>query len=320
MSRPVRHTQPDGKLGPPMTPRPRTIKKRHKGVGLAVVALIGYGVWAANRPTHHTTSTRDQSDLQVVAAASSVPVGGKGVVDIRLRNNGPDDLDHNITFTVSTSSQLVITGAGSVDENDSTPFRLDESCTRQPHGTLMTCTWFVEIPASGQNVWHVPVRVAAAAAPGTALRLNVRAVGNTTYTDPNTSNNLNVKYSVVARRAGTAPPRTTPPRTTPPRTTPPRTTPPTTRPPSSTPSPVPTRTGVAPVQPSSTKSPTSAGKRIRNAARDAVAPVTIGLIVLLGLVLLIVVTLVFVARRQRRLPLDYVPPRRDKSHGGGLSG
>jgi hypothetical protein len=42
--------------------------------------------------------------------------------------------------------------------------------------------------------------------------------------------------------------------------------------------------------------------------------VTIVAAAVVGLALLIVIALIFVARRQRRLPLNYVPPTRTRGH------
>jgi hypothetical protein len=297
VSTPVRRRLPDGEMGPTPRPRPR-IKKRNHGVGIVLLAIIGFGVYASNRHPHHAPSiTTDESDLTIVSAPVTVAPGASGAVAIRLGNDGPDDLDHNVTFTIVTGPQLTITGAGTVIDNHyDRPFFPRQDCKIRTGGHAMSCTPFLYVSVGRQVVWRVPVRVAPGTSTNAALRLTVSAVGSTLYTDPDKTNNRNIGYPVLAGRPGPRPSTSAHPSTSPPSS--PRT------------SSVPTRTAGTTAAPSSTKSPTSTGKRIRNAARSAVGPVTIALSILVGVVLLIVLALVFVARRQRRAPLNYIPPPR----------
>jgi len=240
----------------------------------------------------------------IVPATLTVPAGGAGVIAIRLTNLGPDELDHTVTFTFTTSPGLAITGAGTIDEGGKVPFNPTHDCTLQPNGTLLTCQWFVDIYTARHDTWHLPVRVVAGTTPGTAMSVRVTAVGNSLYTDPNKANNSRVGLPVIASRGGKTPPTspTSPPTVAshPPST--PRTSPS---------QPIPSRTEPAP-RPTSTTSHKPVGTRIRDDARKAVAPVTIVLAAIVGLALLIVALLIQVARRQRKLPLNYIPPARTK--------
>lgn len=295
-----------------------------------LVLIIGISTYLSHRHTHSPSVTHDKSDLRLVPASRSIPAGGTGNVSILLTNGGPDDLDHNVTFTVTTSDRLVITAPGAVQDNGvDGRFYPAEDCTITAGGRQMRCESYVTVSVGRQVVWNVPVRVEAGTPPGTAETLSVSAVGNSLYTDSNTGNNSHVAYSVVAGRpGGSAPGGPTSPSTSPTAptspgaptspstsTSPAAPTSPTARPstPTVTRSSVPGGTVTAPTRPTSTKSHTPAGTRIRNAARDAVAPVSIVVAIVLGLAVLIVIALAFVARRQRRLPLDYIPPRRGKT-------
>lgn len=283
---------------------------------------IGFGIYSATRSSHHHySSPRDKSDLIVVPASGTVPAGGSGVVAQRLDNTGPDDLDHTVTFTFTTSAGLTITGPGSIDDGSRSPYKPTDDCTLNPSRTGMTCDLFVTLDQGRHDIWRIPVRVATGVAPGTALQFSASAVSkySSLYVDPNKANNTQVRYTVHVSKRGSAPPPVTPSRPSSPTVRPSHPSSPVapspTRPSSSRPS-VPGGTVTAPAQPrpTSTKSHTSAGKRIRNAARDAVGPVTIVAAVVVGLALLIVISLIFVARRQRRLPLNYVPPTRNRGH------
>ena len=316
MSTPVRPTTQVR----PTRPTPKRKKRRGIGIFIFVAVWIAFGIYSATRSSHHHySSPRDKSDLIVVPASGTVPAGGSGVLALRLDNTGPDDLDHTVTFTFTTSAGLTMTDHGRIDEGDRVPFNPAHDCTLDPRGTRMTCDWFVEIDQSRHDTWRIPVRVASGVAPGTALRLDITAVGNSLYTDPNKANNTHVGYTVHVSKRGSAPPPVTPSRPSSPTVRPSHPSSPVapspTRPSSGRPS-VPGGTVTAPVQPrpTSTKSHTSAAKRIRNAARDAVGPVTIVAAAVVGLALLIVISLVFMARRQRRLPLNHVPPTRNKGH------
>jgi hypothetical protein len=306
VSTPVRPERPTAEVRPPSGPRPRATRKKKGGrrLGLTIGLLIILAIYLPrlNSHTHHAPSPKDRSDLMIVPASTTVPAGGAGVIAIRLTNLGPDELDHTVTFTFTTSPGLTITGAGTIDEGGKVPFNPSHDCTLQPNGTLLTCQWFVDIYAARHDTWHLPVRVVAGTTPGTALRLNVTAVGNSLYTDPNKANNSRVGLPVIASRGGKTPPtsRPTVAASHPPST--PRT---------SASQPVPSRTESAP-RPTSTASHKPVGTRIRDNARKAVAPITIVLVAIVGLALLIVALLILVARRQRKLPLDYIPPPRHK--------
>ena len=139
-----------------------------------------------------------------------------------------------------------------------------------------------------QVVWNVPVRVAAGTPADTSETLTVTAVGYSTYTDPSTRNNSDIAYTVVAGQPGTHGPVTS--------TAP------------SSPEPPPTSSA-----PSSTvTAPTSTGSHIpaSKRTRDALGPVSVVVGIVLGLALLIVIALALVARRQRKQPVSYIPPRR----------
>jgi hypothetical protein len=279
------------------------------------VIWIGFGVYSATRSHHHYTSAADRSDLVVAPASVTVPAGGRGVVALRLTNNGPDDLDHTLTYTFTTSAGLTITGAGSIDEGDGVPLKPTDDCTLNPSRTGMSCDVFMNVGRGQHYVWRIPVRVASDIAPGTALQLGTTAVSkySSLLVDPNKANNTRIGYAVHVSKRGSKPPvKPTHPSSPPVKphpTSPSRPAP--THPSSGQPS-VPGGTVSAPAQPRT--SHTSAGKRIRNAARDAVGPATIVAAAVVGLALLIYIWLVVVARRQRRLPLNYVPRRPDKRH------
>ena len=284
------------------------------------VIWIGFGIYSATRNSHHHyTSTADRSDLMVVPASVTVPAGGRGVVALRLTNNGPDDLDHTVTYTFTTSAGLTITGAGSIDEGTKFPYAPKEDCTLNAGGTGMSCDVILDLAQGRHDIWRIPVHVASDVAPGTALQLGTTAVSkySSLLVDPNKANNTRISYAVHVSKRGSKPPvaPSRPTHPSPPAhpTSPARPAP--THPSSGRPS-VPGGTVTAPAQPrpTSTTSHTSAGKRIRNAARDAVGPVTIVAAAIVGLALLIYISLILVARRQRRLPLNYVPPRQDKRH------
>jgi hypothetical protein len=174
----------------------------------------------------------------------------------------------------------------------------------------MSCDVFLNLDRGRHDTWQIPVRVASDVAPGTALQLSSTAVSkySSLLVDPNKANNTRIGYAVQVSKRGSKPPISPVRPTSPSRPVP-------THPSSGRPS-VPRGTVTAPAQPrpSSTTSHTSAGKRIRNAARHAVGPVTIVAAAVIGLALLIYIWLIFVARRQRRLPLNYVPPQRNKRH------
>jgi hypothetical protein len=285
------------------------------------VIWIGFGVYSATRSHHHYTSAADRSDLVVAPASVTVPAGGRGVVALRLTNNGPDDLDHTVTYTFTTSAGLAITGPGSIDEGDGVPLRLTDDCTLSAGGTGMSCDVFLNLDRGRHDTWRIPVRVASDVVPGTALQLSTTAVSkySSLLVDPNKANNTRIGYAVQVSKPSSKPPvhPSSPPAhsTSPPARPSSPVAPSPTHPSSGRPS-VPRGTVTAPAQPrpSSTTSHTSAGKRIRNAARDAVGPVTIVAAAVVGLALLIYIWLIFVARRQRRLPLNYVPPQRNKRH------
>lgn len=297
---------------PPTRPtRPARRRKKGRGIGVFVfVAVwIGIGIYSSTQKSHHHHSSLadDRSDLIVRPAPSTVAAGHDGAVALRLDNAGPDDLDHNVTFTITAGSGLTITGAGRVTEHGHYSFTPDD-CEPLAGGTTMSCRWFVDIPRGSYNVWKIPVHVASGTAPGATLRLGVDAVGNTLYTDPDTSNNTGIRYPVHVSKTG----RTPPPSSVAPSSVAPS---------ASTAPSVPSSTATAaqppstrPAKPTSTKPHTSVGKRVNDAARDAVGPVIIVAAAVVGLVLLIVIALAVVARRQRRLPLNYVPPRRDRGH------
>jgi hypothetical protein len=313
--RPTTHARP--------TP-PATRRKKGRGIGIFLfiaVIWIGFGIYSATRNSHHGSSTADRSDLVVAPSSVTVPAGGRGVVALRLTNNGPDDLDHTVVYTFTTSAGLTITGPGSIDEGDGIPYVPKGDCTLNTGGAGMSCDMFLDLAKGRHDIWRIPVRVASDVAPGTARQLSTTAVSkySSLLVDPNKANNTRISYAVHVSKRGSKPPVTpthpsspvkphpTSPSAHP--TSPSRAAP--THPSSGRPS-VPGGTVPAPAQPRT--SHTSAGKQIRNGARDAVRPVTIAAAAVVGLALLIYVSLIVVARRQRRLPLDYVPPRQDKRH------
>ena len=309
VSTPVRRP-PDGPPSPPPAaapPRTRRLKKRHH-TGLIVLALIiGFGIYASNRHTYHPPSvTHDHSDLSLVPGTVSIPAGGAGNVSLRLANSGPDDLDHNVTFTITTSDRLALTAPGEVVDNGVDDRFFPDGDCRISSPRLMRCESFVTVSVGRQVVWNVPVRVAVGTPPGSSETLTVTAVGNTLYTDSNTHNNSDIAYPVVVGRPG-AHGSVTP--TTSPSTRPTSPVAPTSPTPTATPSSVPHGT-VTSARTTSAKPHTPASKRIRNAARDAVGPVSIVVAIVVGLALLVVIALALVARRQRRHPIDYIPPRR----------
>lgn len=309
VSAPVRRP-PDGAPNLPShpgsaaPPRTRRLKKRHH-TGLIVVALIiGFSIYASNRSHHYhpTPVQQDKSDLSVVPAAVSIRPGGTGNVSIRLANTGPDDLDHNVTFTITTSDRLALTGPGEVLENGVDDRFFPDSDCKISSPRLMRCESFVTVSVGRQVVWTVPVRVALGTPTGTSESLTVTAVGNTLYTDPNTGNNRDIAYPVSVGRPGAhGSGRPTEP------SGPVASTPPPSPTPTATPPSVPGRT----VGGSATKPHTPASKSIRNAARDALVRVSIVVAIVLGLALLIVIALAFVARQQRKQPLNYMPPPRE---------
>lgn len=118
----------------------------------------------------------------------------------------------------------------------------------------------------------------------------MKAVGTSLYADSDTRNNRDIAYPVVGGRpVAHGPGRPTAPSSP--------------APPSATPS------SSVPSSTVTTSHP-PAGQRIGNAARDAVGPVSIVVGIVLGLALLIVIALALVARRQRKQPVSYIPPRR----------
>jgi len=277
------------------------------------VIWIGFGIYSATRNSHHT-GTADRSDLVIALASVTVPAGGAGVVALRLTNNGPDDLDHTVTFTFTSTAGLTITNAGSIDEGDRVPLSPTDECTLPAGGTGLACDVFLNLDRGRHDIWRIPVRVASDVAPGTTLQLSTTAVSkySTLLVDPTKANNTRISYAVHVSKRGSKPPVTpTHPSSTHPSSTPPSRPAPA-HPSSGRPS-VPGRTVSAPAQPR-TSSHTSAGKRIRNAARDAAGPATIVAAAVVGSALLIYISLIVVARRQRRLPLNYVPPQRNKRH------
>ncbi len=271
------------------------MKPRQVIVGLLVVFVVALALYNKN-----SKKSSDQSDLLVVPSSATIPPGHNGVIDVRLTNAGPEPMSNTVTFTLTADPHLVIRGVGQVSALEpDLPFSPDTACTVQNSGEAMTCHANVSLHVDRHLLWRIPVRVAKDAPATAPLELTVTADGNSNYSDPHKANNTTIGFMVnpAASRATPAPtPKPSP----------------TSRPPSSphsSPTAQPTGSSAAPV---GTAPATQAAKKIQNTAQKALAPITIAICLLAVLAALMVGLLVLVARRQQRVPLDYIAPRRDK--------
>jgi hypothetical protein len=277
------------------------VKPRQLGLVLAVVFVVVIAIY--NGSKRHTSQT-DQSDLTIAASSATITPGQRGEIDVRVGNSGPDAMHHTVTFTVTAGPHLAITGGGQVAaQQPDVPFFPDTDCELRKDGRVMTCVAYVSLGVSHHLRWQVPVRVAAGAPATATLRLTVNAAGNSLYTDPHGANNTAIGFAVHAGPPGSEPTTGRAPSSH---------APPSSHPPSSS-NPLPAPSSGHPSGAPSTTSTTGA-KKIQNAATKALVPVTIALWLVVGFVAMIVGALVLVSRRQQEAPLDYIPPRREKSH------
>ncbi len=274
-------------------------------IGLFLIAVALYA---------GTKRHGDQSDLSVATSSAAIPPGHSGTIAVRVINFGPDGMQHSVTFTVTAGQHLTIAGPGSVaaQSPDTPP---DMGCRMEDSGQTMTCDGVVSLSVKKHLTWWIPVRVAADTPAKAPLHLTVSAVGSSKYTDPEASNNTTVGFTVVAGPRGSRPvgshPTTASPSTHPPssaHSSHPAST--SSHPGTSTP----TGTQASGTQASGSASSSTGAKKIQGAADKALAPITIALWLLVGLVAIVIGALVFVARRQQQVPLDYIAPRRDKLH------
>jgi hypothetical protein len=263
------------------------VKPRQLGLVLAVVFVVVIVIY--NGSKRHTTHT-DQSDLTIASSSATITPGHRGEIDVRVGNSGPDTMHHTVTFTVTAGPHLAITGGGQVaTQQPDVPFFPDTDCLLRKDGQAMTCVAYVSLGVSHHLSWQIPVHVATGAPATSTLRLTVNAAGNSLYTDPHGANNTAIGFAVHAGLPGAEPTSSNS---------------------------MPARaSGHSPggTQPAGATSTTGA-KKIQNAAAKALVPVTIAMWLLVGLVAIVVGALVLVSRRQQEAPLDYIPPRREKSH------
>ncbi len=276
------------------------MKPRQVIIGLIVAFVLALAVYNGS-----SKKNSDQSDLLVVPSSATIPPGHNGVIDVRLTNSGPDPMSNTVTFTLTADPHLVIRGVGQVSAVEpDLPFSPGTACTVQNSGEAMTCTANVSLHVDRHLLWRVPVSVAKDAPATAPLELTVTANGNSHYSDPHQANNTTIGFMVnpQAARATPAPSGSTPKPSS------------TSRPPSSphsSPTAQPTGSSAAPAGAAPTTEP---AKKIENTAQKALAPITIAICLVAVLVALMVGVLVLVARRQQRVPLDYIAPRRDKLH------
>ena len=277
-------------------------------IGLFLIAVALYA---------STKRHGDQSDLSVVTSSADIPPGHSGTIPVRVINFGPDGMKHSVTFTVTASEHLIIAGAGSVAaQSPDTPPEM--GCNMQDSGQTMTCDGVVSLSVNKHLTWRIPVRVATGTPAKAPLHLTVSAVGSSKYTDPQGSNNT-VGFTVVAGPPGSRPVASHPTTASP--SKPPSSAHPSSAHPSSAHSSHPASTSSHPgtstptgTQATGSASSSTGAKKIQGAAEKALAPVTIALCLLVGLVAIVIGVLILVARRQQQVPLDYIAPRRDKLH------